>query len=514
MEDKSNIVSVSSDERCEAIYARQSMEKEDSISIEGQVERCRKFAENPSTVKVYEDKGYSGKDIHRPAFTDLLRDIKLGKIKKVIIYRLDRMTRSLLDFDSLLILFQEYDVTFESTHEKFDTSTPVGQAMVQILMVFAELERKTIQQRVKDNYYQRGERGMYLGGPPPYGFERVSIKTRGKKGTFLSPISEQTEIIVAMYEKYGIEGMSLSDISQWLNEIGIETAKGTAWDGGKVSRLLRNPVYVKADADVYAYFNGRGCNIANDLKDYIGENGCYLYGKREANQRKYTDVKDHFLSLAPHRGIIDSELWLRCQTKLDKNSQIGNAGQGQYSWLSGLVKCGKCGYCMTVTTYKNYKYFRCRGKDMLRNCDGQNITQYVDAIEASVEGRLTELLKLLPKVEMPKDSKSVRGNSSAKMQLVELETKIDTLIENLTVCTGAAAQRLNDKINELCAERSDILETLSNELKDEIENPYERIMEIAENWENAALEEKKLIANLLIEKVYIDDDKISVKWKL
>ena len=143
-------------EALEAIYARQSLDKKDSISIEGQVEHCKAFAEHPEKVLVYEDKGYSGKDTNRPRFTDLIRDIKLGKVKKIIVYRLDRMTRSLLDFTNLLVLFQEYGVTFESTHEKFDTSSPVGQAMVQILMVFAELERKTIQQRVKDNYYQRG----------------------------------------------------------------------------------------------------------------------------------------------------------------------------------------------------------------------------------------------------------------------------------------------------------------------------------------------------------------------
>ena len=500
-------------EALEAIYARQSLDKKDSISIEGQIEHCKAFAEHPEKVLVYEDKGYSGKDTNRPRFIDLIRDIKLGKVKKIIVYRLDRMTRSLLDFSNLLVLFQEYGVTFESTHEKFDTSSPVGQAMVQILMVFAELERKTIQQRVKDNYYQRGERGMYLGGPAPFGFERKSTKYNGHKETKLEPVPQQQTYIAAMFEKYGA-GATLAEISRWLNDAGLETAKGSAWDSGKVSRLLRNPAYVKADADVYAYFTDRGCTVTNDLQDFIGVNGCYLYGKREANQRKYTDVKDHFLSLAPHLGIVDSELWLRCQNRLDKNSQIGNAGQGQHSWLSGLVKCGKCGYCMTVTKYKDYRYFRCRGQDLLHNCEGQNITQYADVIEGVVECELFAKLKSLPKVEMTKDSKSVRGNNAAKMRLVELDGQINNLVSNLAMCSGPAVSILNDKINELVAEREAILKTLAKEIKDEIENPYEKIMALADNWATATLDERKLVASLLIEKVLIADNSITVEWRI
>lgn len=497
----------------EAIYARQSMDKLDSLSIDGQIEHCKAFVENPEMVLVYADRGYSGKNTNRPRFIDLIRDIKLGKIKKIIVYRLDRMTRSLLDFTNLLELLQQYGVTFESTHEKFDTSTPVGQAMVQILMVFAELERKTIQQRVRDNYYLRGERGMYLGGPPAFGFERKSTRHNGHKETKLEPIAELLIYVASMYEKYG-EGETLAEISQWLNDKEIKTAKGTLWDGGKVSRLLRNPVYVKADADVYAYYSQRGCNVTNDLSDFIGTHGCYLYGKREANQRKYTDVTDHYLSLAPHLGIVDSDLWLRCQTKLDKNSQIGNAGQGQHSWLSGLVKCGKCGYCMTVTKYKGYRYFRCRGKDLLRNCEGQSITQYADDIERAVESELFVRLKTLPKVEMTKDSKSVRGNNAAKMRLIELDNQIKNLVNNLTVCSGSTVAILNEKINTLAAERESILHTLAKEIKDAIENPYDKIMSLADNWAEAALEERKLVANSLIEKVLIADNNITINWRI
>ena len=106
----------------DAIYARQSVDRIDSISVESQVEFCKKEVTGES-YKVYTDKGYSGKNIDRPAFQDLLRDIEAGKVSRVIVYRLDRISRSVLDFANLIEVFQKNHVDFVSTMEKFDTST-------------------------------------------------------------------------------------------------------------------------------------------------------------------------------------------------------------------------------------------------------------------------------------------------------------------------------------------------------------------------------------------------------
>ena len=143
-----------------AIYARQSVDKKDSISIESQIDFCRHEC-FPEECKVYEDRGFSGKNINRPAFSQMMQDIKAGLINKVIVYKLDRISRSLLDFANIIDQFHHYSVEFNSTQEKFDTSTPMGNAMLSITMVFAQLERETIQQRVTDNYYQRGKSGVH-----------------------------------------------------------------------------------------------------------------------------------------------------------------------------------------------------------------------------------------------------------------------------------------------------------------------------------------------------------------
>ena len=125
----------------DAIYGRQSIDKKDSISIESQIEFC-KYETRGREYRVYTDKGYSGKNTDRPQFQELLQDIKNGEIHRVIVYKLDRISRSILDFASMMQMFEQYGVEFVSSTEKFDTSTPMGRAMLNICVVFAQLERE------------------------------------------------------------------------------------------------------------------------------------------------------------------------------------------------------------------------------------------------------------------------------------------------------------------------------------------------------------------------------------
>ena len=117
--------------KIDAIYARQSVDKKDSISIESQIEFC-KYELKGGSYKEFKDKGYSGKNTERPQFQDLMRDIEKGLIRKVVVYKLDRISRSILDFANMMEQFQKYGVEFVSSTEKFDTSTPMGRAMLNI----------------------------------------------------------------------------------------------------------------------------------------------------------------------------------------------------------------------------------------------------------------------------------------------------------------------------------------------------------------------------------------------
>ena len=115
--------------REDAIYGRQSVDRKDSISIESQIEFC-KYELRGGNFRKYTDKGYSGKNTDRPKFQEMMADIRRGLIKRVVVYKLDRISRSILDFATMMETFQEYNVEFVSSTEKFDTSTPMGRAML------------------------------------------------------------------------------------------------------------------------------------------------------------------------------------------------------------------------------------------------------------------------------------------------------------------------------------------------------------------------------------------------
>ena len=147
--------------REDCIYARQSVDRKDSISIESQFEFCR-----------YELKGGEAKEY---------KDV----------YKLDRISRSILDFATMMELFQEYDVEFVSSTEKFDTSTPMGRAMLNICIVFAQLERETIQKRVTDAYYSRCLKGFHMSGQAPYGYQLEPTVVEGIRTNGCRPRSRR-----------------------------------------------------------------------------------------------------------------------------------------------------------------------------------------------------------------------------------------------------------------------------------------------------------------------------------
>lgn len=300
------------DNKWNAIYARQSIDKADSISVESQIEYC-KYETHGEPYEVYFDKGFSGKNTQRPQFLRMLSAVRSGKIKRVICYKLDRCSRSILDFTKLMEEFLNYDVEFVSCTEKFDTSTPMGRAMLSICVVFAQLERETIQQRIFDAYHARSRRGFYMGGRVPFGFRLEPYTIAGKKTSHYVPVPEEAAILIKMYDLYKDPEISQSDVTQALHACGYANPrqKDGLWQRSHIARLLKNPIYVKSDMAVYRYFAEQNVSIQNDPRDFIGTNGCYLYHKDGKKQ----------LVLAPHEGIIASDPWLRCANKTYRKIQ-------------------------------------------------------------------------------------------------------------------------------------------------------------------------------------------------
>ena len=339
--------------RINAIYARQSVDRADSISIESQIEFC-KYELKGGSFREYKDRGYSGKNTTRPQLQQLLADIRRGEVEKVIVYKLDRISRSILDFSNMMELFQQYQVEFVSSTEKFDTSTPMGRAMLNICIVFAQLERETIQKRVCDAYYSRSQKGFHMGGKAPYGYRLEEIVMDGIHTKKLVEEPEEGEIIREIFSMYCQPETSYGDITRYYTEKGV-LFYGKALIRPMLAQLLRNPAYVRADMDVYRFFRSQGTNIASDPGMFDGIHGCYLYQGRDVDTDKLQNLRGHMLVIGPHEGLISSEIWLGCRIKLMGNKTVVANRKAVNTWLAGKVKCGHCGYALMSVKTKSGK---------------------------------------------------------------------------------------------------------------------------------------------------------------
>jgi len=191
-----------------AIYSRKSKFTGKGDSIGNQIEMCSNHAKNLgiNDFVIYEDEGHSGKNTDRPRFQAMIQDARDKKFDILICYRLDRISRSVSDFSTLLEELNNLEISFISVREQFDTSTAMGKAMIYISSVFAQLERETIAERIKDNMYELARNGRWLGGPPPLGYKSVSEKyidkDKERKRTNLVIDKEESDKVKFIFATY------------------------------------------------------------------------------------------------------------------------------------------------------------------------------------------------------------------------------------------------------------------------------------------------------------------------
>ena len=499
--------------RIDAIYARQSVDKKDSISIESQIEFC-KYELKGGNCKEYTDKGYSGKNTDRPKFQELVRDIKRGLIAKVVVYKLDRISRSILDFANMMELFQQYNVEFVSSTEKFDTSTPMGRAMLNICIVFAQLERETIQKRVTDAYYSRSQRGFKMGGKAPYGFHTEPIKMDGINTKKLVVNPDEAANIRLMFEMYAQPTTSYGDITRYFAEQGI-LFHGKELIRPTLAQMLRNPVYVQADLDVYEFFKSQGTIIVNDAADFTGTNGCYLYQGRDVKPSKKNDLKDQMLVLAPHEGIVPADIWLACRKKLMNNMKIQSARKATHTWLAGKIKCGNCGYALMSAHSNGILYLRCTVHADSKACPGCGCVK-LHELEAVVYGAMVKKLKDFKTLTGRNKAAKISPKLTAKrLELAQVESEIEKLLDTLTGASPVLLSYANSKIEELDARRQSIANEIAKLSADAV--PMEKMESISgylDDWENVSFEDKRQVVDALITVIRATNEKVEIEWKI
>ena len=280
---------------------------------------------------VYEDGGLSGKDIDRPALQEMLEDVRDGAINTVIVTKIDRISRSVVDFSHLWKIFESHDVQFISLAENFDTSNAIGRAMLKLTLIFAELERETIAERVRGKARWRAEQGLWNGNVV-LGYDIDP----DRKGHLLVN-QEEAEVVRYLFKTY-IKKRSVKETARIMNESGFRSKSyvskkgnhkgGSRFLGSTVMKILKNPVYAGK-----MLFKGE-----------------LFKGRQEA--------------------IISPEEWMAVQNrfKSERKDRPARKRKKYPFFLAGIIKCGRCGNHMTPTfSYskhkKRYFYYQCTKKN-------------------------------------------------------------------------------------------------------------------------------------------------------
>ena len=498
--------------REDAIYGRQSVDRKDSISIESQIEFC-KYELRGGNFRQYTDKGYSGKNTDRPKFQELMADIKRGLIKRVVVYKLDRISRSILDFATMMETFQAYNVEFVSSTEKFDTSTPMGRAMLNICIVFAQLERETIQKRVTDAYYSRCQRGFHMSGAAPFGFQLEPTTIQGIRTKMMRPDPETADTARLMFEMYAQPSTSFGDIARHFADKGI-LIYDKELTRGFISQMLRNPIYAQADLDMYEFFKSQGTVIVNEAADFAGTNGCYLYQGRDVQARKNKHLKDQILVVAPSEGLVSADVWLRCRKKLMANTTFQNGRKAKNTWLAGKVKCGRCGYAlMSVGNPTGTQYFRCSKRADNKSCPGCG-TLRTREFEHFIYGEMGKKLAQFQTLTAKREKVNPKL-TALNVELAHVEDEIEKLLNTLTGASAVLISYANSKIEELDTQRQALTKEIAV-LSAETMSPeqIERLAVYLDRWEEIDFEDKRQVADGLISQIRATDEHVSIEWKI
>lgn len=309
-----------------AIYIRVSTNHQidrDSLPLQREeLINYAKYALNIEDYEVFEDAGFSAKNTDRPDYQRMMKMIRSGLFSHVLVWKLDRISRNLLDFAAMYEELKRLNVTFVSKNEQFDTSTAMGEAMLKIILVFAELERKMTSERVTATMLSRAASGKWNGGRIPYGFS-YDYDTRE-----FSICPEEQKVVLLMCDFYE-SSHSLLYVSRILNELGHRTRAGNLWSPVQVHKILVNPFSVGD----YVYNQtslSTGTQIPNKEEDFIV-------------------FENH------HPALFPKERQQKIVSQLSRNSRLKSGSnvsvkRKNIHVFSGMIFCENCGQMLTSST--------------------------------------------------------------------------------------------------------------------------------------------------------------------
>ena len=275
-------------------------------------------------------------------------------------------------------------------------------------------------------------------------------------------------------------------------------------DRSKISRILENPLYVRADKNVYEYFLSRGFAMIDDIDAYDGVHGLMWHNK---------DSENRFVKVGYHEGLVDSEMWLAVQDKKSHNHQIPRSRDELKSWLVGLTKCGHCGkalliaYSYNADKTKLWRYYNCTGLKTIKGCsrETERLKVRPDDAENVV---LNAMREHIAEFEVAKNSRESRSSEAEKIkaELLRIETDTKKLINRLVDADDVLFGYIQSKISELHAKKNECekqLLLIERRVKKIDTKP---LIEPLNRWNELSMEEKNALAKVMINRVDITDE--------
>ena len=318
-----------------------------------------------------------------------------------------------------------------------------------------------------------------------------------------------------MFEMYADPATSYGDITRYFAEQGI-LFYGKELIRPTLAQMLRNPVYVQADLDVYEFFTSQGTVLVNDAADFTGMNGCYLYQGRDVKPSKKNDLKGQMLVLAPHKGIVPSETWLACRKKLMNNMKIQSARKATHTWLAGKIKCGNCGYAlMSIFNPSGRQYLRCTKRLDNKSCPGcgKIITAELEAVVYRQMVKKLDSYKTL--TGRKKAAKANPKITALQVELAHVDSEIEKLLDSLTGANNVLLSYVNVKIAELDGRKQELLAKIA-ELTVEAISP-EQVSQISgylDTWDSVSFDDKRRVVDLMITTIAATSDSLNITWKI
>lgn len=425
-----------------AIYRRVStdIQAEQGFSLEAQKIRLEAYAQSQGweVSEDYIDDGYSAKNMNRPQLQQMLRDMRKGKFEIILVYKLDRLCRSIRDLNDMIEEFEEYNVKFKSSTEVLDTTTATGRLFINLIGTLAQWEREQTAERVVETMYKRAEQGMWNGGVVPFGY-----KYKNKK---LVKHDEEAIIVERVFNLATTHGYN--SICTTLNKEGIKTQHGKSWRPKTLSNMIRNPIYC----------------------------GYITYGKKSAKEIIKSKIND--IDFEP---IISEELFNEVQFSLSyRKEHAPKPRNKRFHHFSTILVCPNCGSKMTGVTRKfsdkEYRYYRCIHKDR-GECDLNHIREELidDAFASSLSIFIND-------IEV-KDNDETHKKEDIERELKLIKKKKERVKELYTELLMIDKKEFTEKMNKLIEDEEILYNNLQNESKVESkELIIEVLRNLKENW--------------------------------